>query len=315
MLKHINSLSLFFLCAFCMIACRQKSAAPENSSQEVHEQTNQAEQLDTPSEQKEPSIKYPFLEENFNKQKTISAHRGGGFKAGYPENAIASFQYAIDCCNAWIECDVRKTKDDVLILMHDESLDRTTTGTGLVHQKTWDEIKNLYLVDAEGNKTKFHPPSLAHVLEWNETKGHTVLTLDIKPDVKYEQISDLLHKYKQIDNCIAITYSLNQAKVLHRIDPSIVISLPIRGMGEWERFLKAEIPFDRTIAFTGTRRSSDELYETLDKNNIASIFGTLGNIDRQAKSRGNQVYKDLFDQGVDVISTDRPEACVKVISQ
>lgn len=68
-------------------------------------------------------------------------HRGASAYA--PENTLASFQQAYDRGGRWVEFDVMLTKDDVAIVMHDETLDRTTNGTGNVADKTYDEILAL----------------------------------------------------------------------------------------------------------------------------------------------------------------------------
>ncbi len=65
----------------------------------------------------------------------ISVHRGGGDLAGYPENCLESFQYlskqiGTPARPVVIECDIDLTKDSVLVMMHDATLNRTTTGTG-----------------------------------------------------------------------------------------------------------------------------------------------------------------------------------------
>lgn len=60
----------------------------------------------------------------------ISAHRGGGDYEGYPENCIESFAWLANQMPVTIECDIVMTKDSVLIMMHDNTFDRTTTGRG-----------------------------------------------------------------------------------------------------------------------------------------------------------------------------------------
>ncbi|MEM1410563.1 MAG: glycerophosphodiester phosphodiesterase family protein, partial [Pseudomonadota bacterium] len=79
----------------------------------------------------------------------VSAHRGGP-APGYPENAVETFVHTLSQVPALIETDVRETKDGVLVLMHDDTVDRTTTGTGAVASMTLQAIKDLYLVDNEG---------------------------------------------------------------------------------------------------------------------------------------------------------------------
>jgi glycerophosphoryl diester phosphodiesterase len=77
------------------------------------------------------------------------AHRGHSI--AYPENTLEAYRKAIELGVEMIECDVNITRDGKLVMMHDSTLDRTTTGSGLVSSATWDEIQRL---DAGG---KFKP--------------------------------------------------------------------------------------------------------------------------------------------------------------
>lgn len=71
----------------------------------------------------------------------IIGHRGA---AGYaPENTLESISTAADMGVEWVEFDVKLTQDDVPILFHDETLDRTTNGSGLVAKTTYEDIQNL----------------------------------------------------------------------------------------------------------------------------------------------------------------------------
>ncbi|MEW5822068.1 MAG: glycerophosphodiester phosphodiesterase family protein, partial [Cyanobacteriota bacterium] len=71
----------------------------------------------------------------------IIAHRG--FSAQAPENTIAAFDAAIKSGVPFIELDVTLTKDGELIIIHDDTLDRTTNGKGLVSEFTLEELKKL----------------------------------------------------------------------------------------------------------------------------------------------------------------------------
>ena len=71
----------------------------------------------------------------------IIGHRGC---AGYaPENTLEAIHTAADMGVEWVELDVKLTKDEVPIIFHDDTLDRTTSGSGNVADKTYDEIKEL----------------------------------------------------------------------------------------------------------------------------------------------------------------------------
>ena len=69
------------------------------------------------------------------------AHRGHSI--AYPENTLEAYRKAIELGVEMIECDVNISRDGTLVMMHDPTLDRTTTGTGKVSASTWDEIQQL----------------------------------------------------------------------------------------------------------------------------------------------------------------------------
>jgi glycerophosphoryl diester phosphodiesterase len=69
------------------------------------------------------------------------AHRGHSI--AYPENTLEAYRKAIELSVEMIECDVNITRDGTLVMMHDPTLDRTTTGTGRVSAATWAEIQQL----------------------------------------------------------------------------------------------------------------------------------------------------------------------------
>jgi glycerophosphoryl diester phosphodiesterase len=71
----------------------------------------------------------------------IIAHRG--YRAKYPENTMAAFEAAIDVGVDMIELDVLRTKDRDMVVIHDESLDRTTNGHGMVSDYTLSELRAL----------------------------------------------------------------------------------------------------------------------------------------------------------------------------
>ena len=71
-------------------------------------------------------------------------HRGA--KGLEPENTLISFQKAIEIGVDGIELDVRLTSDGELVVIHDETIDRTTNGTGFVNQFSLSEIKKFRIL-------------------------------------------------------------------------------------------------------------------------------------------------------------------------
>ncbi len=76
-------------------------------------------------------------------QTKIIAHRG--FSGAAPENTISAFQKAIDCGADYIELDIQKTKNDSIVVIHDHSIDRTSSNesTGIVSEMTYQELVDI----------------------------------------------------------------------------------------------------------------------------------------------------------------------------
>lgn len=233
----------------------------------------------------------------------VSAHRGGPYP-GFPENAIETFANVVKYTPTIIELDVAMTKDGVLVLMHDDKLDRTTTGKGLVSDATYAEIQELFLKDGEGNITDFKVPTLEEALIWS--KGKALLTVDIKQSVPYEKIIEAVRKTGSEAHAALITYSFAAAKKLHYMAPELMLSVTIRNEEEIERFEETGIPWTRVIAFTGVAERPQEFNKALHEKGVFTILGVLGNLDKSAIARGDQLYTSFVQKGADILATDRP---------
>ena len=80
----------------------------------------------------------------------ISGHRGGMI-SGYRENCIESFEKTLTMMPSFFEIDPRLTRDSVIVLMHDATIDRTTNGSGRVADYTLAELQQFRLRDHDGN--------------------------------------------------------------------------------------------------------------------------------------------------------------------
>lgn len=232
----------------------------------------------------------------------LSAHRGGPMP-GFPENAIETFENATTYQPVIIEFDVALSKDSALVIMHDDKLDRTTTGTGLVGSKTYAELQKLSLKDDDGKVTNFKIPTLEEVLRWGKNK--VLFTIDIKRGVPYEKIIAAVRKTKSETNSIIITYNANQAAKVHELAPDLMISATVKSPEDLERLNKMGVPNNKIIAFVGVAEPNKSLYEYLHNKGISTILGTMGNLDRSAKAnRNKKIFSDLIANGADVLSTD-----------
>ena len=137
------------------------------------------------------------LNSNFSLPKLIG-HRG--VKDLKPENTFESILTAFDLGLECVEIDVKISKDHIPLLLHDDTLDRTTDGSGLVCDYTFDEINKL---DAGcyfyKSKTEIKVPSLRSVLDLVKKK-QKYLNIELKPNKKYEELNvkNILQEIKQV---------------------------------------------------------------------------------------------------------------------
>ena len=253
---------------------------------------------------------YTFFTYSEGSYPLVSAHRGGP-QEHLPENAIETFEFHAKNNPLIIECDIRMSKDSVLVLMHDESLERTTTGSGKVSDYTLTELKELDLVTNDGKITNYKIPTLEETLTWGRNK--VIFTLDVKQNVPYNLVSNIVNKTKAEAYSIIITYNAAQAKAMHRVNPELMISVSVKSRSEWNKLITNDIPDNRLVGFVGTREPDQELLDLLHNHGIKSILGTLGNLDKQADARGYQVYAEYIEKGIDIISTDRPVEAQKAL--
>lgn len=230
----------------------------------------------------------------------IGAHRGGPAK-GFPENALATFANALTHGPVLLETDVRMTEDSVLVLMHDETLGRTTTGRGSVQSHTLSEVRTLRLVTDAGDTTRYQVPTAAEALAWAE--GRAVLQLDVKENVPRPMVTDLLRRMDALDQALVITYGLEDARWYHRRMPELLLSVAAETREAAVAHVE-QIDPSRLLAFVGVGSPPEEVLEVFSDRNVPVTVGTFGALDRQARQRGLVVYRDLFRQGVDVIATD-----------
>ncbi|XUU60177.1 glycerophosphodiester phosphodiesterase family protein [Erythrobacter sp. HA6-11] len=250
-------------------------------------------------------------------QTLISAHRGGP-SPGLPENAIETMDAVLTAIPAVMEVDVARSTDGVHYLMHDRTLDRTTTGAGSVRDASWEDVSQLYLVDEAGWVTPYRVPTLSAALAW--AKGKTVLQIDFKRTANFEEVIAEIRAAKMAQSVILIAYTAEAATKLHALAPEMLISFSISSPDDLATIEEAGVPDESIVAFTGTRVVRPDLYAQLDDRDVEVIFGTLGrsrnSLDNIFERFGtDERYAELAEGGVDIIATDRPRAAAQALQE
>ena len=203
----------------------------------------------------------------------LIGHRGGPTR-DYPENAIETLERTLKAGTRAMEIDVAETKDGKLVLMHDDELDRTSTGTGLVADHTLAEIQELKL-ETGSKATDFRPPTLEAALAW-AVKNNVILELDKKRAATYPPIIAAVRAAKAENNVFVITYTDDQAVEVHRLAPELMITATVNSVAQFDDLVARGVKPDRFLAWTGNVEPRPELWSALAAKGVESIFGTNG---------------------------------------
>jgi len=247
---------------------------------------------------------------NPNRLPLVSAHRGGPVP-GYAENAIRTFQRSIDAGASIIECDVRQSKDGYLVLMHDRTLDRTTTGTGDISDYTLEELKRLELVDEQKNPVGDEIPTLQEAFAWARDKG--ILHLDIKEPVEPSLVMAEIREAQALPFTVVIVYNFERMMQYFHLEPELMISASAGSVESVELLKSYEIPMENLQVFVGVSEPDPRVYTMLHDENRYCILGTMHNLDHKALKEGSRVYMELFQNGADIISTDQVDLAVEAV--
>lgn len=239
----------------------------------------------------------------------IASHRAGP-APGYPENALETLQYATDQGLIIHEIDVVESRDGVLFLLHDRTLDRTTTGTGAVADTDWETISTLNLKDNGGAITSFTPPKLSDVLLWAK-QSDTIVELDKKPTTSFRNIVSHVRAAGAENNVVLITYNDEQAIEVATLAPDLMMTAGLDSRSHQEELEAAGVNFDNVIAWLGTRDPNVRAFEAIGARGVETAFGTLGRpeqrLDDQYWSDGDgSEYQVLVDGGLTLLATDAP---------
>lgn len=231
----------------------------------------------------------------------VSAHRGGP-APGFAENAIPTFENTLSQTPAFLEVDIARTRDGELVLMHDDSVDRTTDGEGDVSSLTLAEFQALRMRDDSGDVLDAHPPSLRQALDWAD--GRTVLELDVKRGVSYEDVAEVVRDADAMDRVIFITYSVDGASRLARVASEAMIYTTIESERDLDTLERRGVDLARIVAWLGIEELDVTLLEALNARGVEARFGMFG-------QRAD--YASAAEAGVEGLSVNDPAAAYRAV--
>ena len=296
--SYIKNVAFVFCIAFLVNSCTQQQAFDTRTDKILHEIND-------------PNSDYVV----------VASHRGDW--RNYPENSIPAIESVIRMGVDIMELDVKMTKDSVLILMHDKTIDRMTNGKGRVCDITYDSL-----------------------MTFNMRRAHNIVTDTLKVPTLREALLcckdrilvNVDHAYPYYEQIVKLTEELGVAgQVLMKSKSSIdkvnedtqkygsrMLYMPVidvnkpRGKKLFAEYLdKGVVPMAFELCWQYPGEEIDECVKQVHLmgskiwvNTIwASLCGGLGNDDDAALAAQNpaDVYSQYINKGVSMIQTDRPE--------
>lgn len=234
----------------------------------------------------------------------------------YPENSLPAIEGSIALGVEMAEIDLQRTKDGHLVLMHDATVDRTTTGTGKVADLTLAEIRVLTLRDGLGSPTRFRVPTLREALL--AARGRILLNLD-KSYRYFPEVLPILEETGTTGQVlikgpgtIAEVRAAGHG-ILDKVAYMPVVNFgkpdPLGFVRDWVREAK---PCAIEFVFTEWTPDLAQAFALCRENGVRIWTNTLwpqlagGLSDDLALTDPDAVYGLLLTRGVSLFQTDRP---------
>lgn len=226
----------------------------------------------------------------------VIAHRGA--HAQSPENSIPAIRKAAELGCDYVELDVRTTRDHQLVLMHDRSVERTTTGTGRIVDMTLDEIKKLRFGEKWPDETV---PTFEEAVA--ACKGKIKIYIDHK-EADPADVVAVVKKHDMLDD-VVVYGSVETLREYKKLNPKVWIMPPHPGSAAEIKQLVADLK-----------------PETLD----GSIVEWNAEHAKAAHAAGAQIWVDYPDSfvtelgvrkaiefDIDAIQTDEPQRLIELL--
>jgi len=254
----------------------------------------------------------------------VVAHRGDW--RNFPENSIAAIESAIKMGVDMVELDVQRTQDGHLILMHDATLNRTTTGKGRIDEWTLDSIKTLKLKNGCAIKTKHEVPTLEEALL--HAKGKILINLD-KADRYFDEVYLLLAK-TGTTNQIIMKGGKSPEEVKKQFGSYLneVIYMPIinldspKAIENIQTFINEMNPLAFELVYKDKESQVPLQAKQLLSGKSLIWYNTLwdtlagGHDDDMALEDANKAYGYLIKElGTRIIQTDRPQMLIDYLKE
>jgi glycerophosphoryl diester phosphodiesterase len=229
----------------------------------------------------------------------LIAHRGGPVYA--PENTLSAFRNAIETGIDWIEMDVQMTKDGVLVVIHDETVDRTTNGSGNVKDLT---LEQIHALDA-GNGEQV--PTFDEVITLARDAGVGIMpeakSPHLYPEIEAEMVQTII-EVDFIENTVIQSFDPQVLDSIETLNPDVQVC-PLYGL--WTLSLSGPQPGEADVICPMAEMIIINPWMIKQAHTEGrKVFVWFGAIEHPA------VMRFILSLGADGLMVDDPVALVKI---
>jgi glycerophosphoryl diester phosphodiesterase len=246
----------------------------------------------------------------------VAAHRGGALL--WPENSLGAYRQALPLGVDYVETDVHLSADDEVVVLHDATLDRTTSGRGAVRNAHREELRGVRLRDRDGRPTDEPIPVLDEILDLVRP-SRAELLLEIKVDAhegRYpgieENVLALVRDRGLTARTIVMAFEAPTIERVRQLDPAIRTAFLVDG----DRVEHARAGADEIVRWTqetgATALAIDRL--VLDAAVVraarrAGLVLATWTVNEDADLRR------VIQLGVDIVISDRPDLALRLVGR
>lgn len=251
----------------------------------------------------------------------VIAHRGDS--RNYPENTLPAFESAVRMGIDVVETDIHLTKDGVLVIWHDPTLERNTDGSGRIEDHTLEELRRFdagYTFTKDGGRTFPFRGKGVRICTLAEALEHCHdqrFNIDLKtkcPEIVDEFIK-VIREHDAVDRVVGASFHLSNLKRLRRLAPDFLTSVttaevvPLLFRQKTHTLPKAfkrKIIFQIPMAAGPVKVVTPAFVKAMHQRGAVVMVWTIND---------EETMRKLFEMGVDSVMTDDPALVIKVADE
>ena len=244
----------------------------------------------------------------------LAAHRGGA--ALWPENSLLAFRNAVAMGADFIEFDVHLSRDGEVVVIHDPTLDRTTSGSGPVKDRTVAELKALRLKDRAGALTEETVPTLDEVAAV-AAQGKRRMLLEIKVDplrARYpgieEKVLAILDRHGMAGSTVVMAFEASTWRRVRELRPDVAACAlySVRMLGRTSLAAELETLRSAGVRFIGVEHTAVDAAAVTQARAAGIGLGAWTVNDAAGMKR-------QIDAGVAILITDQPDVAKTLLGR